>query len=1136
MILKLRVKQIVTNEKNKWVWFSRRDQQNLNTLPSAKRVSSIGGFTVSFLHFVVRVSFGLLVIGLLAFAGFAAVLATTGISNSYLTDLTREKLSAVAGKNIETKLGDSRLSVDQSGNLAFEGSDLNFKILGIFGENGSGTVGTVEMGMKAIALLSGKIDIGRIEVRDIDVVLPQMPAGDNGILQRFKRQDGLYVAGPAAVVVHDFVSNLIGQFRARGVTDLVVANADISGGPLAGFGHITIPAITISKNEFDEIKIKGEMSIGGQTVTINGQAIDNSQLSLNLTGFNFGSDVSEANVRQNIFHTSSSFQLETGIQNGKKSVIISALLPDFVGVTKHNVRLAGVISTKFQLLEGVEKIEILPSRFDFGKNSTVVTGAIAPTTPVQGNAGGSYRFEVVSDHGELMPVDSPESKLTYALRVAGDIKPQTATIQFGQISVRTLSGEVEGQGSLRFAGGSPESIFSFQIPKIDVKDAKQLWPSIFGSGARHWVLDHVYGGTLEDSVINVAFRAGYFTNPANSLLPLDAEELNADFDIRDSRFDLIGELPPVRAANGHVAVRGSNTEVKLESGVAYLEDGRSLSVSNGQMSIPTVPGHPVIADLDIDIVGDAGAIAEVANREPLHALTKAPVRAGDLHGHAVASITARFPLSKAHSEIATSWKAQVKFENLDVDKPFNGQTLTDATGTLDLTKETATLKANGLLNGTKAEISVSQSLDGRSTAQQISAKLMLDDKARAALFPGLSALLKGPVSVEYSTDKSGARTISADLKSATINLPWIGWSKGKGIGATVSFAMDRGDDQTKIRDFKLEGDSFNFAGDINLSGSKFVSADFSRISLGGNDVAAVTINHGKSGYDVTIKAKSLDMRGVLKRLTGSFESTAAAAGTEPIHIRAGISNAVGFNDVVLQNVNAEYSGRGAKVTSFVATATTQNGAAIAIQNKSADNGKVVKIESEDGGSILRFLDIYDKMRGGQINITLTTNGNGPLQGEIDARNFDVVGEPRLKAIVGAPANDNGRALSTDLKKKIDVSKVRFQRGYAVIEKGKGYLKLGKGILRSDQVGLSYNGTLYDAAGRIDMNGTFLPAYGINRLFGEIPLVGELLGNGRDKGLIGITFNLSGNAKSPTLNVNPISLIAPGIFRQIFEFQ
>jgi hypothetical protein len=30
-------------------------------------------------------------------------------------------------------------------------------------------------------------------------------------------------------------------------------------------------------------------------------------------------------------------------------------------------------------------------------------------------------------------------------------------------------------------------------------------------------------------------------------------------------------------------------------------------------------------------------------------------------------------------------------------------------------------------------------------------------------------------------------------------------------------------------------------------------------------------------------------------------------------------------------------------------------------------------------------------------------------------------------------------------------------------------------------------------GRIDMTGTFMPAYGVNRLFGELPLIGALLG-------------------------------------------
>jgi hypothetical protein len=149
-----------------------------------------------------------------------------------------------------------------------------------------------------------------------------------------------------------------------------------------------------------------------------------------------------------------------------------------------------------------------------------------------------------------------------------------------------------------------------------------------------------------------------------------------------------------------------------------------------------------------------------------------------------------------------------------------------------------------------------------------------------------------------------------------------------------------------------------------------------------------------------------------------------------------------------------------------------------------------------------------------------------------------VDEPRLKSIVGsAPAaNSNGRSSSGELPQDIDVSRVRFERGFARIEKGDGYLRLSKGVLRGPEIGTTFQGTLYDPDGNMDMTGTFMPAYGVNRIFGEIPIFGRILGNGRDRALIGITYRLSGDAKSPTLQVNPISAIAPGIFRSIFEFR
>jgi hypothetical protein len=98
------------------------------------------------------------------------------------------------------------------------------------------------------------------------------------------------------------------------------------------------------------------------------------------------------------------------------------------------------------------------------------------------------------------------------------------------------------------------------------------------------------------------------------------------------------------------------------------------------------------------------------------------------------------------------------------------------------------------------------------------------------------------------------------------------------------------------------------------------------------------------------------------------------------------------------------------------------------------------------------------------------------------------------------------------------------------------LLISEGVVRGPQIGASFQGKVHDSKGRIDLTGTFMPAYGVNRLFSELPIIGVLLGNGRDRGLIGITFRLTGIAASPLLEVNPLSVIAPGVFRSIFEFR
>ena len=42
-----------------------------------------------------------------------------------------------------------------------------------------------------------------------------------------------------------------------------------------------------------------------------------------------------------------------------------------------------------------------------------------------------------------------------------------------------------------------------------------------------------------------------------------------------------------------------------------------------------------------------------------------------------------------------------------------------------------------------------------------------------------------------------------------------------------------------------------------------------------------------------------------------------------------------------------------------------------------------------------------------------------------------------------------------------------------------------------------------------MRGTLVPLYGLNNMFGQIPIVGLFLGGGSNEGMFGITYEVSG---------------------------
>ena len=301
---------------------------------------------------------------------------------------------------------------------------------------------------------------------------------------------------------------------------------------------------------------------------------------------------------------------------------------------------------------------------------------------------------------------------------------------------------------------------------------------------------------------------------------------------------------------------------------------------------------------------------------------------------------------------------------------------------------------------------------------------------------------------------------------------------------------------------------------------------------------AVGLLEGGFGGEILISGNSADLRQLISEAKSNVAATGGSGENFVIAASGSLGSVRGFYETSLSDAQFSYAGRNGKTEKLSFKAVSPSGQAVVVDvdGQSQPGQEKVEMTSGDAGAFARFAGVYGKMQGGLLNVRLQRAGDGPRRGVVDVRNFRIVGEEKLKALVSSPADSKGRSLNDAVRRKIEVNEASFEVANARIESGRGYLNVDEGILRGTEIGASFRGLIYDQNGNMDLSGTFMPAYGINRLFGELPLIGAILGNGRDQGLLGITFRLVGDADSPQVVINPLSLIAPGVFRNIFEFR
>ena len=1076
-----------------------------------------------------------------------AVIATieSGIFDAPLSQKAQTALDHAIGPRYKAEVGATVVRFTSDLRLALEARDVNV----VDQESGKhlSTMSAVNMELDPLALIEGRVEVASVAAEGIALDTSLLPQGDPVDLTAL-RVDALPKALNAAFDNLDFLEHFVqrGGTNSVRISGFSMKLARQEGEPIS----LVVDNLTFERTAPNSLHLYGEVAINGSVALLDVRADQkeagrSSSLAarisnLDLRPLTMAYDPN-GTPRQGFTTfgdiTLSAVKGEAGV-DPKLSATVKVqpgtlyMDHDPQELTQANINLAYNFDH--------QTLEIAPSNAQFLGTTVPFSGALIDLDRVDANAGKGFGIDFVIKDGVAASSLSGEKPISFDGRATGRFFSATKEFQFDNLGISTPQGALFGSLHMKLGDSSPEISFGGRADKLDTAAVKQLWPFWMASKPRTWVEGNLFGGSVTNAVISVFIPAGRLREASQTgKLQLGKNELHIAFDIDGARMNVPGEIPPLRDTKAHFDLTGPNMVVDIASATSYFSTGRTITLSDSSFSIPATYDKPLMANLDLTISGSGDAIGELLSYKPLEVLQRTEFKPEDFNGKIVAKVDARIGLIKDQQPPPPEWRATLDLDNVDLLKPMNNRKIDNLTGVISADPQSVHLQAQAQIDGIPAQIDMVEPTDSKSTVKRgrvITATLT--DAQRNTVLPGLRDMIDGPVKVELTRIDDDRQGVKVDLGKAALTVPWIGWSKGSGIAATAQFEASGPDSQTALKNFTLKGDGFGASGDLLISKGSLTSASFTSVKLSALDDFALSLKRSKSGgYDVAVSGNSADIRPILARLkasTSGGQQSSNGDGSASATVRANLDKVIGFNDETIGNVKGVYSISGGKTTAADFSGLTRSGEALVTQMSKGANG-VIRITSGDAGAVARFTDLYKHLQGGLLNLSLRSIGQDDWDGSLDIRNFSIIDDKKLSTIVSTPSGKNGKSLNSAVKQNIDTRSQSFERGFARLVMRDGVLSVENGVVRGVQVGATFQGVLKDASGKMDMTGTFMPAYGLNRLFAEVPIVGFILGNGSDRGLIGITFRLTGTIEKSNLQINPLSIIAPGVFRQIFEY-
>jgi len=671
--------------------------------------------------------------------------------------------------------------------------------------------------------------------------------------------------------------------------------------------------------------------------------------------------------------------------------------------------------------------------------------------------------------------------------------------------------------------------------RMTITTLKRLWPVFVVAPLRAWVIDHFTAGTVER--LEIATNAPWNTlKPGGPPVP-DAGmsgEIAGTVSLRP-----VDTLPAIRDADLLAKFTGRTATVTLGRGTVDLPSGRKITVSNGTFEVPDTAIKAPPAKVRLRLEGPAEAAIELAGMEPLREAAGIQLDAATTRGAATAQFSLGMPLKADLPKGAITYNLDAEVTNFAAEKLVRGLKAEAPILRVNASPQGFRVNGDARIGNAVVAVDYRKKPDGDAEAR---AQTVLDDAARSYLGFELGRGLTGPVPIKFSGKIAAGEgdnrfAVDADLTQAKITDLLPGWNKAAGKPARATFILIEKAKSRRIEDLLLEGSGARVKGTIDVDGGgDIVSANFPVFGLSDGDKATVKAERAADGtLKVTVRGDVYDGRGFIKAIASGPNDPNAPPPTYDLDFDVKLGAVAGFHGEALRNVDVRLSRRAGQIRSFAMTAKIGVDAQLNADMRARNGRQVVFLESSDAGALFRFTDLYPRLYGGKMWVAMDppSGDQKAKEGTLQISEFSVRGEAALDRVASsAPPPDPSayRVAPPDRNYGVDFTRMRVE-----FTRSPGRLSIREGNVWGMAVCATMDGQIDFQREDVRLRGTFIPACAINNMPSQIPVLGFFLG-GPKEGLLGVTYEVVGPPNGMVLRINPMSAVAPGFFRKLFEYR